>query len=160
MLPADFLKTILAPLFRLVCGPWRRDEAPAFRPRLEMLETRAAPVGLGLAEAPPPPAVPALVRSSDQGAVADVERRPLPVLTSRAFRDRLFGDEPGDAVRGGKDLEVLFAGPLSFPPLSHLDDPDVTALCSGKDDTALIFARTDAEGAVVTDALFMDGSGW
>jgi len=158
MLPDGLLKTFLDHLFRLVRGPWRRGQRSGFRPRLELLEGRAAPSGLAIAEAPaPPPAPAALVRVSEQ-AGSEADPRPLPVLAGRAFEDRLFGDETGDSVRGGKDLDVLFAGRLDFPPLPGLDGAD--AWCSGKDDVALIFASAESAGAAVTDVVFLDSSGW
>jgi hypothetical protein len=155
VLPDGLLKTFLDRLFRLARGRWRRDERSAFRPRLELLEGRAAPSGLAIAQAPPPPPAPsALVRVSEQGGVAEADPRRLPVLAGRAFEDRLFGDETGDSVRGGKDLDVLSASRLDFTPLPGLG---ADAWCSGKDDVALIFAGADAAGAA--DALFID-SGW
>lgn len=158
MLPAGLLKNCLDGLIRLARRPWKRPEPSAFRPRLELLEPRAAPGGLSMAEvpAPAPASPPALIRVSES-LVIEREPRRLPVLAGRAFEDRLFGEESAEAVRGGKDLDELFAGPLSFPPLRSLDGDELD-LYSGKDDTSLIFAK-QAEEVVAADALFMD-AGW
>ena len=48
MLPSDFLKTFLDRLVRLARGRWRQSEPSAFRPRLELLEARAAPAAQAL----------------------------------------------------------------------------------------------------------------
>ena len=153
MLPSE-LKTFLTRLVRLARG--QRGESAAFRPRLEVLETRAVPGALGYAEpdAAAPPSEPAVVRLREARA-QDSDPKPPPALSSRPFDDRLFGDEPTDAV-AGKDLGVLFAAPLGFAPAGEADGGWTVGLRSGKDDTAVFFA---GEGDS-SDVVFLDAAGW
>ena len=85
MLPPGFLKDCLDRLLRLAGRPWGRAGSAAFRPRLELLEPRAAPGGLTLTDAfPPPPATePALFRVSEALAATDAAARARPRPRSR-----------------------------------------------------------------------------
>jgi hypothetical protein len=155
MLPTELLKTVLDRLIRLARGPWRHGESVAFRPQLEVLETRAAPGGLAFSEAyaQPPLSETALVRVTES-LVIDKDPRRISALSSRPFDDRVFGDEPGNRVPG-KDLDVLFAERLSFTPMNDLGADLTAVLRSGKDDTAFFFAQESA----ASDEVFLD-AGW
>ena len=144
-------KAYLDRLYRLARSWGRADSAP-FRPRLELLEPRAAPSGLAMVEAfvSPASAEPAVFRVSE--SLATERARPTPALACRSFDDRLFGDESAERVRDGNDLEVLFAVPMRF----DANDLAGSDLYTGKDDVSSLFARNDGAAC---DVVFI-GANW
>jgi hypothetical protein len=148
VLRLDFLETLIRRFLRRTRS--RRDPAPTFRPTLERFESRAAPSAIVAAETLPGPPVPAIVRVS--ASTQEDSSRSRPVLSVRAFDDRLFGDEYGDALRGQKDRE-LFTPLRLCPALDPALTDEEVIYCSGKDDSFFLHAPNETRTAVA-DAVF------